>query len=153
MNKKILIFIALILSAISILIIAVWGTLPEQTSQIPIETISFTNEEIEIVENRKMIDVSSVIDETNSVYVLTYEIFPSVAIATDLNVSTASDAATLQIDTFEFKVYVYYDISFIEDKPFVTITLTDKRTQKSDEVTLIFSSPNVVPGDDLSLKY
>ena len=144
MNKKILILLALAFSALSIMLIAVWGTLPENTNRIPVETISFTEYDGVNEDGDKLKDVTGIVTENKLTYILNYTINPENAYATQVTVTSASSAVTLQIDPFTYEVSVYYDLTVISQKPTVTIRIMDQSTQSFDEITLIFKTPGTI---------
>jgi len=150
MNKKILILLALVLSAVSIMLIAVWGTLSEQSNRIPVESIIFESYDGLNEHGDKLIDVTGLINENEYIYELEYAIYPGDAYAEQVSVSSASDAVTFQIDPYHYKISVYYDLTYISQKPTVTIRIIDQSTQNYDEITLIFKTPDtiIVPGLD-----
>lgn len=149
MNKKILILLALVFSTLSIMIIAVWGTLPENTNRIPIETITIDDYDGFNEDGDKLKDVTGLVTETNNIYLIEYSIQPGIAFASQVTVTTASNAARVQIDPFSHQVSVYYDLTKISQKPTVTIRIIDQSTQKFDEITLLFKNPGTIIVPDI----
>jgi|LGVF01.2.fsa_nt_gb hypothetical protein len=144
MNKKILILLALVFSALSIMFIAVWGTLPENTNRIPVETIAFNDYDVVNEDGDKLKDVTGIVTENNYIYILDYTIFPGNAYADQITVTSASTAVTVQIDTSNYEISAYYDLTVISQKPTVTIRIMDQSTQNYDEITLIFKTPGTI---------
>ncbi len=142
-TKKGIVFIIFLASIISIMIIAVWGTLPENTNLPPIDYLEFTdydglNEDLE-----KMKDLSEIVTETSSIYLLPYDLGPDESYS-DLVVSLSVSHLTHHIDTDGRIIYIYYGLEDIQTKIILTVTITDRRTHKSDLINLWFKEDGVV---------
>jgi hypothetical protein len=148
MNKKIMIILVLLFSIVSILLIAVWGTLPENANQIQLESLIIVDYDEENPDGDKFIDVSDRINEQNNIYVISYSTNPSNAYVS-LIATASSDQVVLQTDSYSNQVRVIYDLNAIQDKPMITIRITDQNTQHYDEVTLWFKTPGVIIVPDL----
>lgn len=148
MNKKIMIILVLLFSIVSILLIAVWGTLPENANQIQLESLVIVDYDEENNDGDKFIDVSEQIDEQSNIYVIHFSTSPSNA-QVSLSATASSDQVVLQTDSFSNQVHVIYDLNAIQEKPTITIRITDQLTQHYDEVTLWFKTPGVIIVPDL----
>lgn len=148
MSKKISFFLVLVFSVMSIMLIAVWGTLPENTNPIQVETIAIINYD-EITDlGDKIKDVSDIVTEENSIYIIDYEITPTNAF-TNIYATSSSTLVTIQVDDLTKKVFVYYDLEAIIKEVTITIKITDKITQVFDEITLIFKIDDVIIVPDI----
>lgn len=148
MSKKISFFLVLVFSVMSIMLIAVWGTLPENTNPIQVETIAIINYD-EITDlGDKIKDVSEIVTEENSIYIIDYEITPTNAF-TNIYATSSSTLITIQVDDLTKKVFVYYDLEAIIKEVTITIKITDKITQIFDEITLIFKIDDVIIVPDI----
>lgn len=148
MSKKISFFLVLVFSVMSIMLIAVWGTLPENTNPIQVETIAIINYD-EITDlGDKIKDVSDIVTEENSIYIIDYEITPTNAF-TNIYATSSSTLITIQVDDLTKKVFVYYDLEAIIKEVTITIKITDKITQVFDEITLIFKIDDVIIVPDI----
>lgn len=148
MSKKISFFLVLVFSVMSIMLIAVWGTLPENTNPIQVETITIINYD-EITDlGDKIKDVSDIVTEENSIYIIDYEITPTNAF-TNIYATSSSTLVTIQVDDLTKKVFVYYDLEAIIKEVTITIKITDKITQVFDEITLIFKIDDVIIVPDI----
>ena len=148
MSKKISFFLVLVFSVMSIMLIAVWGTLPENTNPIQVETIAIINYD-EITDlGDKIKDVSEIVTEENSIYIIDYEITPTNAF-TNIYATSSSTLITIQVDDLTKKVFVYYDLEAIIKEVTITIKITDKITQIFDEITLIFKIDDIIIVPDI----
>lgn len=143
-----MIILVLLFSIVSILLIAVWGTLPENANQIQLESLIIVDYDEENPDGDKFIDVSDRINEQNNIYVISYSTNPSNAYVS-LIATASSDQVVLQTDSYSNQVRVIYDLNAIQDKPMITIRITDQNTQHYDEVTLWFKTPGVIIVPDL----
>ncbi|MFA7075906.1 MAG: hypothetical protein WC152_04465 [Candidatus Izemoplasmatales bacterium] len=143
MTKKILFVLVLVFSVFSIILIAVWGTLPENSNNIQVETIVI-NEYDETNDNGdKFINVTDIISKENNIFTINYVIGPENANA-DIVVSTTDKDVNLQVDQLDNKVYVIYSFNAIDQMKTITVQIKDKDTQNFDEVTLWFKTPGVI---------
>lgn len=141
MSKKIMLLIVLGVSVLSIITIAVWGTLPESQNQSSVESVYFDNYEIN-GEGDKVINVLGVVTDENPYYTLTYEFLPDDAY-TDFTVTSSKGDVTVMDDFIKREILVNFSTSESIGHN-VTITITDQKTHKYDELTLIFKVPDVI---------
>ncbi|MBN2820286.1 MAG: hypothetical protein JXP36_15020 [Bacteroidales bacterium] len=143
MNKKILLILVLVFSVFSIILIAVWGTLPENPSNIDLETISIEEYDETNDDGDKFKNVTDIVTENENIYIIEYTIFPDNA-NVDIQASTTAEGINIQIDSLERKIYVIYDLQSITNKRTITIKIKDNNTQFYDELTLWFKTPDVI---------
>lgn len=146
MSKKMILFAVLAISTLSVMAIAVFGTLPENANRIRIESIIIDDYDETNPDGDKFKDVKGTVDFTNNVYVIRYRFEPEDAFS---NIQAFSNNSNIevQIDTIDHKVYVYFDSQELGTT--VTITVIDADTQAYDELTLWFKSPDDVIVPDL----
>ncbi len=135
MTKKIILMIVLGISVLSIIVISVWGTLPESINDSSVTSISFENFEYND-DGDKVINVRGIITEEDTLYTLTYVYLPEDA-ATNITATSSSDDVSVIVDEYRQEVVVNFDTVDSIGKN-VTITIVDSKTNESDEVTLIF---------------
>ncbi|PKK95108.1 MAG: hypothetical protein CVV60_02960 [Tenericutes bacterium HGW-Tenericutes-5] len=143
MNKKILLVLVLVFSIFSIILIAVWGTLPENPSNIELETISIAEYDETNDDGDKFKNVTDIVTENDNIYIIEYTIFPDNA-NVDIQATTTAEGINIQVDSIERKIYVIYDLQSIANKRTITIQIKDKNTQFFDELTLWFKTPDVI---------
>ncbi|MDY0317401.1 MAG: hypothetical protein RBQ64_02345 [Candidatus Izemoplasmatales bacterium] len=143
MNKKILLLLVLVFSIFSIILIAVWGTLPENPSNIELETITIDDYDETNDDGDKFKNVTDIVTENDNIYIIEYSIFPDNA-SVDIQATTTAEGINIQVDTEARKVYVIYDLQSITSKRTITIQIKDKNTQVYDELTLWFKTPGVI---------
>ncbi len=143
MNKKILLLLVLVFSIFSIILIAVWGTLPENPSNIELETITIDDYDETNDDGDKFKNVTDIVTENDNIYIIDYSIFPDNA-SVDIQATTTAEGINIQVDTEARKVYVIYDLQSITSKRTITIQIKDKNTQVYDELTLWFKTPGVI---------
>jgi len=144
MTKKLMLLIVLFVSVISVVLIAVWGTLPESGNAISVESISFNDYELND-SNDKIINVIGVVTIDDPYYTLSYSYLPEDATTNIVATSSSSDVTVL-IDTISKEVLVNFSTEASVGQN-VTIRITDTSTNNFDELTLIFKIPDVVVGD------
>lgn len=144
MSKKIMLLIVLAVSVLSIITIAVWGTLPESQNQSSVTSVSFTDYEIN-GEGDKIINVLGIVTEDEPYYTLTYEFAPLDAY-TEFTVTSSSEDVTVLDDFIKKEILVNFSTSESIGHN-VTITITDQKTHKYDELTFIFKVPDVIVSD------
>lgn len=130
------------------MLIAVWGTLPENTSSSAIETLEIIdfdgyNEDLE-----KVMDVKNIVTISSPVYLLEYTYTPSDAYA-EIVISVSDADIQFQHDAISRQVYIYYSVHAIQAEIIITVTIKDQRTQKIDMITLWFQPPDVIIVPDL----
>ena len=147
MNKMVVLFLAMILSVLSIMGIAVFGTAPESGSREPVRAILIDDFDDVNSAGDMFKDVSHVVDINNNLYTIHYTLDP-VQAGADIRVSASpSSAVNVQIDPIEQIVYVFFNDP--SRKPMVTITLRDVRTENSVALTLWFKPSGHVDVPDL----
>lgn len=143
MSKKIIVFAVLIVSALSVMIISLLGTLPEAGNVITLERIAISDFDTEVVDanghKRKVKYIENYVTEKTPYYEFTYVLTPERASVT-LNALSSDERITAIIDPTNNKVRVSYDAPAVIAKVAVTITISDSDTQRSDAITLIFKS-------------
>lgn len=144
MSKKFMLLIVFAISVVSIIIVAVWGTLPESQNLAPVTSISFENFEIND-ENDKIINVMGIVTEEEPYYTLTYTYAPGEA-AIDISVTSSSDEVTALVDSLKQEVLINFSTTSSIGHN-VSIRVTDQKTNKYDEITLIFKVPDIIVGD------
>ena len=145
MNKKIIVLLVLILSALSIMAISVWGSLPESNNRPSVVTITITDFDKQNGDGDKIKSVKDQITEEDYIYKIPFTVTPLNA-DSKLKVSTNQPGITARVDDMESVVYVIFDIDKIGTT--VTITIWDKNTQIKDEITLMFLPPDEIIIDD-----
>jgi len=143
MTKKGIIFIIFISIIISIMIIAVWGTLPENTNLPPIDYLNFSNYDDLNEAGEKRKEISKEVKDSSPVYELVFEYGPEDSYF-ELVVSLSNPDITYQIDLYNKLILIYYSLENIKQKTILTVTITDKRTQKTDIINLWFKFDDVI---------
>lgn len=141
MSKKIMLMIVLGISLLSIITISVWGTLPENINDSSVTSLKFENYEYND-EQEKVINVMNIINEEDRLYTLTYTYLPLDA-ATNIIATSSSDDVSVIVDEYRQEIIVNFDTLDSIGKN-VTITILDEKTNKSDEITLIFKIDVVI---------
>ncbi len=141
MTKKVILLIVLVVSVLSIIFIAVWGTLPENANQADVESIEFLNYELNNT-NDKIINVKDIVTMDDPYYTLFYIYLPEDANA-ELSVTSSSDDVTVLLDSIKHEVLVNFgsEASIGQN---VTIRITDHKTNIYDEITLIFKISDII---------
>jgi len=144
MTKKNMLLIVLFTSVLSIVLIAVWGSMPESNSDIRVTSISFLNYELNEEEDKILNVIDDVTTETPTI-TLSYDYLPENAV-TDFYVSSSSSEVTVIVDeeTKEVEVTFTTEDSIGQN---VTIRIIDRRNNEYDEITLIFKIPDIISGD------
>ncbi|MGD9910105.1 MAG: hypothetical protein AB7U79_05835 [Candidatus Izemoplasmatales bacterium] len=141
MTKKLLLIVVVVMSLLSVILIAVWGTLPESQNLPRASYISLQNYEFN-EDNEKIINVYGVVTNESPYYTLTYVFSPDNALV-DFNVTSSSDDVTVLLDVINHEILVNFSTSSSIGKS-VTIRLLDRLTNQYDEVTLIFKLPIII---------
>lgn len=145
MNKKIIIFIVLILSALSILAISVWGTLPESNDRPSVVSLTIQDYTLLNYNGDKILSVKDVVTAENYIFEIKFVINPTES-DSQIRARTDQEGITARVDDYESTVYVIFDIDKIGTT--VTITIWDKNTQIKDQVILMFLPPSEINVDD-----
>lgn len=145
MNKKIILFLVIIISVLSVMAISVWGSLPESNSRPSVQTIAINNYDLINADGDKIKSVKDLITYDNYIYSFTYSVTPFGA-DSSIKVSTNQVGITASVDEMAQKVYVIFDFDAIGTT--VTVTIIDKSTQIKDEITLMFLPPSEIIIDD-----
>jgi len=141
MTKKLLLIVVVVMSLLSVILIAVWGTLPESQNLPKASMISFQNYELND-DDEKLINVYGIVTNENPYYTLSYVFAPDNALV-DFVVTSSSDDVIVLLDVINQEILVNFSTSSSVGKS-VTIRLVDKKTNQSDELTLIFKLPIVI---------
>ena len=141
MTKKLLLITIVFMSLLSVILIAVWGTLPENQNLPKVTSISFENYELNDDED-KIINVYDLVTSDTPYYTLSYLYGPNDAL-TDFYATSSSNDVTVLLDTINQEILVNFNTLTSIGKN-VTIRLIDRQTNQSDEITLIFKIPIVI---------
>jgi hypothetical protein len=144
MNKKLMLILVLFISLFSIIVIAVWGTLPESQNQAQVTSITFNDYELNENDD-KVINVLGIVTQENPYYTLTYSFLPDNANAI-ISASSSSNGVKVLVNEIKQEVLVNFSESSAIGQN-VTIRITDQKTNKYDEVTFIFKIPDIIVGD------
>jgi hypothetical protein len=144
MNKKLMLILVLFISLFSIIIIAVWGTLPESQNQAQVTSITFNDYELNENDD-KVINVLGIVTQDNPYYSLTYSFLPDNANAI-ISASSSSNGVKVIVNEIKQEVLVNFSESSTIGQN-VTIRITDQKTNKYDEITFIFKIPDIIVGD------
>ena len=144
MTKKLMLLIVLAVSVLSIIVIAVWGTLPESQNQQSITEIIINDYDINDTGD-KIINVIDIVTSDNPYYTLNYSYLPMEA-AFDFNVTSSYEGVTLLLDEINQKILVNFSSNEAIGQN-VTIRITDQKTSNYDEITLIFKVPDIIVGN------
>jgi len=148
MTKNGIVFIILIASVISIMLIAVFGTLPEGTSDITIETIEFVDHDGLNEDGEKVKDVKGIITENETSIMIRYQYSPHEADG-QIVITVSDPNVSIQHDLFAKEIYLYYSAAAIQNELTVTVTIKDQRTSKQDMMILLFKTPDIIIVPDL----
>lgn len=143
MSKKVIVMIVTIFSILSIILIAVWGSLPENPSNIDATIIQISVYDELNNDGDKLKDITNFVTAQNNIYTINYTVEPGNAL-TNITASSTSDLVSLQIDQENHLIYVIYDLQAINSKATITIQIKDKNTQLFDEITLWYKNPDVI---------
>ncbi len=139
MNRKALLFIVFILGVLSIMAVGVWGASPDPSDNITMNSISFSDDRIVTNDGGdKIIYVKDIITdlETNYEIQIEFSYLPANS-SVYLLVYTNEDSVSAIVRGN--LVYVAFT-----KKTTVSIRITDRKTEKYDTVTLVFSAPGEV---------
>lgn len=143
MSKKVIVMIVTIFSILSIILIAVWGSLPENPSNIDATIIQISVYDELNNDGDKLKDITNIVTAQNNIYTINYTVEPGNAL-TNITASSTSDLVSLQIDQDNHLIYVIYDLQAINSKATITIQIKDKNTQLFDEITLWYKNPDII---------
>lgn len=143
MSKKVIVMIVTIFSILSIILIAVWGSLPENPSNIDATIIQISVYDELNNDGDKLKDITNIVTAQNNIYTINYTVEPGNAL-TIITASSTSDLVSLQIDQDNHLIYVIYDLQAINSKATITIQIKDKNTQLFDEITLWYKNPDII---------
>jgi hypothetical protein len=137
MNRKALLFIVFLLSILSIMAVGVWGASPDPSDNITMTSIFFSDDRIVTNDDgKKIIFVRDIITATNPEIQIAFTYFPvdsSVYLLVYTNEDTVSAIVRGNL------VYVAFS-----QRDTVSIRIMDRKTEKYDTVTLVFSAPGEV---------
>lgn len=145
MNKKIIVLLVLILSALSIMAISVWGSLPESNDRPSVVSITITDFDLKNSDGDKIKSVVDTITEDDYIYEIAFTVGP-INSDSKIKASTNQSGVTARVDDMKSVVYVIFEIDKIGTT--VTVTIWDKNTQIKDEITLMFLPPSEIIIDD-----
>lgn len=128
-------------SVLSIMAIAVFGTLPEGGNVLSVETITIPDYDEENMAGERFKDVTGVVTERHNVYEVEYMIEPGEA-RSNIQASSNNRGMNVQVDQQSRIVYVYYDTQAIGQT--VTIRIWDDHTKNQAEIILWFKTPDDV---------
>jgi hypothetical protein len=121
--------------------IAVFGTLPEGGSSVPVHAILIPDYDEENMDGERFKDVTGIVTERHNVYEVEYVIEPAEAQG-NIQASSNNWGMQVQIDQQAQVVYVYYDTQAIGQT--VTIKIWDDHTKNQTEIILWFKTPDDV---------
>ncbi len=139
MNRKALIFIVFILGVLSIMAVGIWGSSPDPSDNITMNSITFSDDRIVTNDDGdKIIFVQDIITdlETNYEIQVAFTYLPensSVYLLAYTNEDSVSAIVRGNL------VYVAFS-----QKDTVSIRIMDRKTENYDTVTLVFSAPGEV---------
>ena len=144
MTKKNMLLIVLFTSVLSIVLIAVWGSMPKSNNDIQVTIIKILDFELND-QNDKILNVIDDVTIETPTMTLSYDYLPNDALA-DIYVTSSSSDVTVVADenTKEVEVTFTTEDSVGQN---VTIKVIDRRTNEYDEITLIFKIPDIISGD------
>lgn len=146
MTKKISMLLALIIGALSIMVIAVWTTTGESNNPIPISEVVILNYDALSEDGEKLLDISN-LNMEEPYLIIKYQINPSKADDTKLRVFADSENVHMLLDTFTFEIYI--TTATLSGLNTITITLKDDKTNKQDLIILMVKMPDEVEVPDL----
>lgn len=147
MNKKILVFLVVVLGAISIMAVSIWGTLAESNSMPPIDTLEITDFDAVNNVDEKILFVKGLITEEDYMFPIHFSVSPTDSNQDGLRAKVDIESGVRVISSIaEQYVMVIFDASAIGKA--VTVTVWDMNTMKEDSVTLLFATESEVDIDD-----
>ena len=147
MTKKMSMLLALVVSALSIMVIAVWTTTGESNNPIPINIVLIEDFDDLNDDGDKIKNIKDIVNEENLTYIIKYRIEPVLADDNQLTAFSDTDRVTVMIDVLSQEVYVFFGI--LDGLNSVTVTIKDEKTNKLDVIILMFKMPDEVIVPDL----
>ena len=144
MNNKTIIILILFIGLISVMVISIWGTLPENNNLPAIEQIEIIEYDELNEQGDKLIDVTDIVTQESNIFIVKFNIQPLPANTDSLTAKSSDPKVTVQLNILTGEVYVYYDMNSIITEKAVTIIITDQNTQVMDNVTLWFKPPGII---------
>mgnify|MGYP001767061534 FL=1 len=135
--------LVLVFSVLSIILIAVWGTLPENPNNVQATSLIVSDFDETNDDGDKFKNVTDIVTEQNNIYTILFTVDPGNS-NVDITDTASVSGVNLQVDAASGKVYVIYNLETISEKTNVTIQIKDKYTQVFDELTLWFKTPGVI---------
>lgn len=135
--------LVLVFSVLSIILIAVWGTLPENPNNVQATSLLVSDFDETNDDGDKFKNVTDIVTEQNNIYTIDFTVDP-VNSNVDITATASISGVNLQVDGEAGKIYVIYNLETISAKTTVTIQIKDKYTQVYDELTLWFKTPGVI---------
>lgn len=141
MSKKIIIIITLAISFLSVILIAMYGTLPESGDKISLQQLTISNENYDLIneEGEKLKNVTKIITEDTLIYQIKYELTP-VNATTNITAKSNINGVNVRVDEYSNSVYVTFDLNTLGKT--TTITITDNSSNRSDRLILWFEKSN-----------
>lgn len=138
MNRKVMLFLVLALSVLSIMAVGIWGSLPDPSDAVTLTSISFVDPRIDSASGTKVLYVQDIVTdfETNNQIAIPFACLPGDA---NVNLVVYTDETTVGAVILEDSVLVTFS-----HKTAVTITIRDKRSEKTDTLTLLFQPPGEI---------
>ena len=147
MTKKMSMLLALVISALSIMVIAVWTTTGESNNPIPIALVEIEDYDEINEDGDKIKDIRDIVNAENLTYIIKYRIEPDLADDNQLTAFSDTDRVTVMIDVLSQEVYVFFGL--LDGLNSVTVTIKDEKTNRSDLIILMFKMPDEVIVPDL----
>jgi hypothetical protein len=135
--------LVLVFSVLSIILIAVWGTLPENPNNVQATSLIVSDFDETNDDGDKFKNVTDIVTEQNNIYTIDFTVDPGNS-NVDITATASISGVNLQVDAAAGKIYVIYNLETISAKTTVTIQIKDKYTQVYDELTLWFKTPGVI---------
>lgn len=142
MNRKMMLFLVLALSVLSIMAVGIWGSLPDPSDSVTLTSIRFVDPRIDASTGTKVLYVQDIVTdfESNNQVTIPFSCLPG-----DANVSLVvyTDETTVGAVLFGDSVLVTFS-----ERTAVTITIRDKKSEKTDTLTLLFQPPGEIDVPD-----
>lgn len=147
MTKKILMFLVVAIGAASIMMVSIWGTLPESQSTPPVDSLVILDYDAVNLSGDKILFVKDVITEQNYMFRIDFTASPGDSDQDGIRAKVDVDGGIQAIASIsDHYVTVIFDTDHIGTA--VTVTVWDTKTMKQDAVTLLFSTASEVDIDD-----
>lgn len=143
MNKKLILLLALFVSALAVMGVEVFGSLPESRDLPSIEAITIPESEYDrLTEDGNYLKVvDDIVTEQTPRMEFAFSIDPMPS-RHNLTVRTTHDGVSADIDDINMMVYVYFDLSALGEV--VTIQIRDRESGRRVELVLWFDGADEV---------